>query len=404
MAKFLKHNHEKDGIDRRGFLECMAWAGTGVVWSLAGGVARGQVMDHGAHVQRNGFDFVQISDSHIGFNKEANQDVTATLREAVARINALEHPPAFLIHTGDITHLSKPEQFDTAEQILKTAKVGEIFYVPGEHDVLSDDGKMFLERHGKAREGAGWYSFDHQGVHLIGLVNVLNLKAGGLGNLGDDQLEWLRRDLAGLTSSTPIVVFAHMPLWTVYPEWGWGTDDGMQALSYLKRFGSVTVLNGHIHQVMQKTEGNMSFHTACSTAFPQPKPGTAPSPGPMTVPAEQLRGLLGLTEVHYIEGKRGLALVDSTLDAAPVAAGAATDSVRIDNFSFNPPVATAAAGTRITWTNHDDIPHNVVSNDKSFASPVLDTDEKFSYSFVKPGEYAYYCSLHPRMTGRVIVK
>jgi Icc protein len=241
--------------------------------------------------------------------------VTATFQSAIDKINALPKQPAFLIHTGDISHLSKPGEFDTVDQILKGAKTSQVFYVPGEHDVLEDDGKQYLERYGKGTKGAGWHSFNHNGVHFIGLVNVLNLKAGGLGNLGQEQLEWLEKDVKGLSSSTPIVVFAHIPLWAVYPKWGWGTDDSEQALSYLKRFGSVTVLNGHIHQVMQKVEGNVTFHTAMSTAFPQPQPGTAPSPGPMKVPAEKLRSFLGLTSVNYVQGKHSLAIVDSSLEA-----------------------------------------------------------------------------------------
>jgi len=257
--------------------------------------------------------FVQISDSHIGFNKPANTDVTATLLEAVAKINALPTPPAFVLHTGDLTHLSKPEEFDALDQVLKSVKTSRIFYVPGEHDVLNDNGKQYLERFGKGTQGGGWYSFDQNGVHFIGLVNVLNLKAGGLGTLGQEQLEWLEKDVKRLKSSTPIIVFAHIPLWAVYPEWGWGTDDSAQALSYLKRFGSVSVLNGHIHQVMQKVEGNVTFHTAMSTAFPQPQPGTAPSPGPLKVPAEKLRGLLGISDVNYLQGKHALAIIDSPL-------------------------------------------------------------------------------------------
>jgi 3',5'-cyclic AMP phosphodiesterase CpdA len=255
---------------------------------------------------------VQISDSHMGFSKPANPDVAGTLKAAVDKINGLSNAPEFLLHTGDISHLSKPEEFDNVDQILK-ATGKEVFCVPGEHDVLNDDGAQFRERYGKAFKGAGWYSFDKQGVHFIGLVNVMNLKAGGLGTLGRDQLEWLEDDVKHLKHSTPIVVFAHIPLWAVYPEWGWGTDDSAQALGYLKKFGSVTVLNGHIHQTMQKVEGNVTFHTACSTAFPQPQPGKADSPGPMKVPAEQLRSVLGITDVNYIRGQQTLAVVDSSL-------------------------------------------------------------------------------------------
>jgi 3',5'-cyclic AMP phosphodiesterase CpdA len=236
-----------------------------------------------------------------------------TLKAAVDKINGLATTPEFMLHTGDISHLSKPEEFDTVDQILKGATPKDVFFVPGEHDMLNDDGKQYLERYGKGAKGAGWYSFDTKGVRFIGLVNVLNLKAGGLGTLGLEQLQWMKNDVKHLKHSTPIVVFAHIPLWSVYPDWGWGTDDSGQALAYLKKFGSVTVLNGHIHQTMQKVEGNVTFHTAASTAFPQPQPGKADSPGPMKVPAEQLKSLLGITHVDCVRGQHALAVVDTTL-------------------------------------------------------------------------------------------
>lgn len=300
-----------DGINRRGFLKCMAWAGTGLVWTMAGGVLT--ACSFGGDGHQGDFAFAQVSDSHIGFNKEPNTDVTATLHEAIAKVNALATPPAFILHTGDLSHLSKPEEFDTVEQSLKSAKTSQVFYTPGEHDVFSDNGKMFLDRYGKETQGGGWRSFDYKGVHFIGLVNVLNLKENGLGTLGTEQLDWLKKDVAGLSSSTPIVVYAHIPLWTIYPQWGWGTDDSEQALSYLRRFGSVTVLNGHIHQVMQKVEGTISFHTAMGTAFPQPAPGTASSPGPLIVPAAQLRSTLGIASVAFVPHKSPLAIVDTKL-------------------------------------------------------------------------------------------
>jgi Icc protein len=313
----ILHDHNKDGVDRRGFLKCLAWAGTGAFCVMQGGVLKSYSMSRLAEMNpqnmKGELSFVQISDSHMGFNKPANPDVAATLQVAVDKINALSAPPEFLLHTGDISHLSKPEEFDSVEQILKSASAKDVFYVPGEHDVLNDDGKQYHERFGKGAQPGGWYSFEKKGVHFVGLVNVMNLKAGGLGTLGHEQLEWLEKDVKHLKSSTPIIVFAHIPLWTVYPEWGWGTEDSAQALAYLKKFGSVTVLNGHIHQTMQKVEGNVTFHTACSTAFPQPKPGEAPSPGPMKVPAEQLRSVLGITDVNYVAGQHALAVVDSTL-------------------------------------------------------------------------------------------
>jgi Icc protein len=317
---YIQNDHERDGIDRRGFLKCMAWAGTGVLWTVGGGVLASKTL---AQIAKAGLSlpkatdlsFLQISDSHIGFSKDANKDVTETFRIALNRINAMPTPPSFLIHTGDITQLSKPEEFDTFDEVLKSCRSKDVFYVPGEHDVLNDGGKLYRERYLKHVEGkgSGWYSFNKNGVHFIGLVNVLDLQAGGLGQLGEEQLEWLQDDVKGLSAETPIGVFGHIPLWAVYPQWGWGTSDSQRALGFLKRFVSVTVLNRHIHQVLQKVAGNITFHTAMSTAFPQPAPGTAPSPGPMKVPAEKLRSMLGLTSVQYKQGKTALAVVDSNL-------------------------------------------------------------------------------------------
>ncbi len=341
MGDFIKRNLDGDGVDRRGFLKCMAWAGTGAFCVIQGGVLKSFSMSDIALMSKSDranmkgeLSFVQISDSHIGFDKAANPDVTATLREAIAKINALPEPPAFILHTGDLSHLSKASEFDTLEQALKSLRTDKIFYVPGEHDVLNDNGQQFHERFGKDSKGDGWYSFDQKGTHFIGLVNVMNLKAGGLGSLGHDQLEWIEDDVKHLKASTPIVVFAHIPLWSVYPEWGWGTDDSEQALGYLKRFGSVTVLNGHIHQTMQKVEGNVVFHTAMSTAFPQPAPGTAPSPGPMKVPTEKLRSVLGITNVNFVRGKHTLAVVDSPLDGPSV-----TSQFHLGQPDFDPAMA-----------------------------------------------------------------
>jgi Icc protein len=320
MNDIIDSNTNNDGIDRRGFLKCMAWAGTGVVWTLSGGVltsrALGQVAGGAQDAVASGtLNFVQISDSHIGFMKPANTDVGATFRETIARINAMPVAPEFLLHTGDLTHLAEAEQFDGLEQMLKDCRTRQVFYVPGEHDILSDNGAAYLERFGKGTRGTGWYSFDQKGVHFIGLVNVAGVSEGGLGVMGAEQLDWLAKDVAALSSETPVVVFAHVPLWMVYPKWGWGTADGAQALALLKRFGSVTVLNGHIHQAVQKIEGNMTFHTARSTAFPQPEPGTAAKAGPMVVEASKLRSFLGLTSVSYVESHPTLAIVDSTLSS-----------------------------------------------------------------------------------------
>jgi 3',5'-cyclic AMP phosphodiesterase CpdA len=311
----MSNSDRDDGLNRRKVLECMTWVGTGVLWTISGGVPHSLgLMGEAMAQEASGLSFLQISDSHVGFDKPANPNALGTLEEAIAKINALPKKPSFMIHTGDISHLSLQAQFDDADRIISQSRL-DVHYVPGEHDFLDPDQKFYLDRYGKAAKGAGWYSFDASGVHFIGLVNVFNLKAGGLGSLGNDQLEWLEADLKDRSSSTPIVVFAHIPLWTIYPEWGWGTDDSAQALSYLKRFGSVTVLNGHIHQVMQKVEGNVTFHTARSTAFPQPTPGAAPSPGPMKVPDDQLRTMLGIASVTFKQNEQRLAIIDSPLKA-----------------------------------------------------------------------------------------
>ena len=314
MAKKGLDDQEK-GLGRREVLECMVWAGTGVLWTISGGVPHsiGLIGEAAAAEPTTGFTFLQMSDSHIGFDKAANPDALGTLREAVAKVKAMPTKPAFIIHTGDITHLSKPTEFDNADKVFGETGV-QMHWVPGEHDIIDEDrGKAYLDRYGKGSKGAGWYSFDDHGVHFIGLVNVVDLKGGGLGNLGAEQLAWLEDDLKGKSNSTPIVVFAHIPMQILYKEWGWGTEDGGRALDLLKRFGSVTILNGHIHQLAQKVEGNMTFHTALSTAFPQPAPGSAPSPGPMLVPADQLRSKLGLSTVTFMQGNKPLAFVDKTL-------------------------------------------------------------------------------------------
>ena len=303
-------------IDRRNFLSCMAWAGTGLLWTMAGGVPTSKLLAATAkplHAPAgSGFSFVQISDSHIGFNKAANQDVAGTLKLAINKIDAMPTTPDFMLHTGDITQSAKASEFDTAQQIIKGSRIKDVHYVPGEHDTAIDEGVLYRERFGKGTMGSGWYSFDHKSVHFLGLNNSLQVDA--LGGLGAEQLKWMKQDLAGQSASTPIVVFAHIPLWMVYPEWGWGTKDSAEALSYLKRFGSATVLNGHIHQVVQKVEGNVSFHTATSTAFPQPAPGKAPSAGPMVVPAGKLKSVLGVTDVKYIAKRGPLAIIDSSLE------------------------------------------------------------------------------------------
>lgn len=311
-------SNDKSLQSRRNALKCMAYGGAGTLFTLAGGVFTPIDLAM-AGTDKEGMArlgkplFVQISDTHIGFSKDANPDVNATLTQTIEFVNAMSEQPALIIHTGDITHLSRPAEFDLAQQMLSRLRATELHTVPGEHDTTDATVTEYFNRFGKASDNKGYYSFDHGGVHFVALINVLQFKPGGLGTLGTDQLAWLAADLKGRSASTPVVVFAHMPLWTIYEPWGWGTGDADQAMSLLRRFGSVTVLNGHIHQIVQKVEGHITFHTARSTAYPQPTAGDGPGPGPLKVPADQLPKMLGITSVSVVKHPRSLALNDATL-------------------------------------------------------------------------------------------
>src|SRR5476649_527213 len=311
-------SHDQSLLSRRNALKCMAYGGAGTLFVLSGGVFTpvylARAADDKPRIAKLGKPlFVQISDTHIGFNKEANPDVNGTLTQTIDFVNGMSVQPALIIHTGDITHLSKAAEFDTAQQLFSRLRTTEMHTVPGEHDTTDATVTEYFNRFGKASDNKGYYSFDHAGVHFLALVNVLQFKPGGLGTLGQDQLAWVAADLKGRSSSTPIVVFAHMPLWTIYEPWGWGTGDAPQLMSYLRRFGSVTVLNGHIHQIVQKVEGNITFHTARSTSYPQPAAGVGPGPGPLKVPADQLGKLLGITSVSVVKHPSSLALTDTTI-------------------------------------------------------------------------------------------
>jgi 3',5'-cyclic AMP phosphodiesterase CpdA len=311
-------SNDQSLLSRRNALKCMAYGGAGTLFALSGGVFTPIDLAMAAGDKEGTAKlgkplFVQISDTHIGFNKEANPDVAGSLTQAIDMVNGMTEQPALVIHTGDITHLSKPAEFDLAQQLFSRLRTTEMHTVPGEHDTTDTAVTEYFSRFGKASNNKGYYSFDHGGVHFVALINVLQFKAGGLGTLGEEQLAWVAADLKGRSSSTPIVVFAHMPLWTVYEPWGWGTGDADQLMNQLRRFGSVTVLNGHIHQIVQKVEGNITFHTARSTSYPQPVAGVGSGPGPLKVPSDQLASMLGVTSVSVVKHFRGLGLSDSTL-------------------------------------------------------------------------------------------
>jgi 3',5'-cyclic AMP phosphodiesterase CpdA len=299
-------------LSRRRFLRHAAWAGAAVAVTVSGGVLTSKVLHHGAAAaQPDDFTLVQISDSHIGFSGPANPDVTKTFQSALDLVNALPVRPDFVVHTGDLTHYSTPEQFDQVRQMLSTLRTSQVLVLPGEHDSTDDDGQKYRQFFGAGTLGDGWFSLDHRGVHFVGLVNTINLQK--LGHLGREQLDWLERDLRRVSSETPLVVFSHMPLFAMYPDWGWGTDDATEALSHMRRFGSVTVLNGHVHQLMKKVEGNITFHTARTTAYPLPHPGDGPAPKPLVVAPDRLHQALGIRQAHIRRGPEPVAIIEEQL-------------------------------------------------------------------------------------------
>jgi 3',5'-cyclic AMP phosphodiesterase CpdA len=301
-------------MSRRQLMRHSAWFGAAVGFAVVGG----EVISHlgapasAAHnPAKPTLRFAQVSDSHLGFTGAPNPNVTDTFGTAIDHINNLGYTPDFVIHTGDITHLATPEQFDQAKQMMTGLKTPHVFTVPGEHDAIDDGGQHYRNAFGGGSRGDGWYSFDTAGVHVIALVNTLNLKK--LGHLGNEQLDFVQKDVAGLSNDTPIIVFSHIPLFAMYPDWGWGTDDAAQVLSYLRRFSSVTCLNGHVHQLFSKTEGNVTFYSGTTTAYPLPHPGEGPAPKPVTLPAGKLRDALGIREVGYTPGQTALALKERPL-------------------------------------------------------------------------------------------
>jgi Icc protein len=278
---------------RADFVRHVAWTGAGIAWVLGSdGVLRA------ADAAPGQFSFVQISDSHIGYQGPANGDVRATLEDTVKTINALPVQPAFVMHTGDVSHLSKASEFDDARQILSKLRAP-LIAIPGEHDYIGTDGaQRFAAAFGrKDAAGRGWSSWDQGGIHFVALINVGEGET--FGQLGVEQIAWLEHDLAVQKPETPIVVFVHVPLFAVAPEWGWTTRDATRALATLRRFSAVTVLQGHIHQIIEHREGAIRFATARATAWPQAAPGTpGAKPGPLAVPPGSLLGVLGYRTVE----------------------------------------------------------------------------------------------------------
>ncbi len=306
--------NDPNAMTRRQLIRHSAWFGAAVGFAVVGGEVISHVAGTAAAERardRPTLRFAQVSDSHIGFSGPPNPDVAGTFGRAIDEVNNLGYTTDFVIHTGDLTHLSSPEQFDRVKQMMSKLRTPHVFTVPGEHDSVDDAGQYYRSVFGAGTSGDGWYSFDIAGVHVIALVNTLNLKK--LGHLGTDQLAFVERDVAGLSNDTPIIVFSHIPLFAMYPDWGWGTDDAARTLSHLSRVSSITCLNGHVHQLFSKTEGNVTFYSGTTTAYPLPHPGDGPAPKPVTLPAGKLRDVLGIREVNYTKGQAALALKETTL-------------------------------------------------------------------------------------------
>ena len=301
------------GMTRRQLMRHTAWFGAAVALTVAGGEVISQAAGSPPAVADSlgAVRFVQVSDSHLGFTGTANPDVAASFGSAINQVNALGFEPDFVMHSGDITHLTLAAEFGQAKEMMADIKTPRVFTVPGEHDTINDRGRMYRQFFGAGTLGDGWFSFDVKGVHVISLVNTTAVDA--LGHLGADQLHFVRRDVAGLSAETPIVLFSHIPLYAMYPKWGWGTSDAVTLLGMLRRFGSVTALNGHVHQVFTKTEGNVTFYSAAPTCYPLPEPGQAPAPLPVTLPAGELTSALGIRTVSFQAGTTSLALTDQRL-------------------------------------------------------------------------------------------
>jgi hypothetical protein len=281
---------------RRDFLRFLGLGGVVLASGLAGCARlRG----------REDFYFLQLSDTHWGYEGPANPEAGVTLKRTTAAIAAAARKPDFVVFTGDLTH-------DTKDAALRRARLGEFEqivtgigiphrrFLPGEHDASADHGAAYRERFGETH-----WSFDHKGIHFVGLDNVSDPE----GALGEAQLGWLEKDLERLSRSQPIVVFAHRPLFDLYPSWDWTTRDGARAISILSAHENVTVFYGHIHQEHHHTTGSIAHHSARSLIFPLPTPGSAPKRAPLPWdPASPAHGL-GYRGVGP-EGSLGLHLVE----------------------------------------------------------------------------------------------
>lgn len=298
----------RNRVDRRAFMK-LAGLG-GVVFASGLTAARGA---SGASLAGAGTDddfyFVQLSDSHWGFQGPPNPDATGTLRKAVAAVNALPEAPDFIVFTGDLTHTTddpkeRRQRMAQFRDIVSDLKVKTVHFMPGEHDASLDNGEAFQEFFGKTH-----YTFDHKGVHFIALDNVSDPRA----SIGDAQLEWLAEDLQRQPREANIVVLTHRPLFDLYPQWDWATRDGAKAIDLLLPMANVTVFYGHIHQEHHRMTGHIAHHAARSLMFPLPVAGSQPTRLP--VPWDPARPYHGL---GFRDIEAGLKPSSYTLSELPI--------------------------------------------------------------------------------------
>jgi plastocyanin/Icc-related predicted phosphoesterase len=397
----------KTELSRRDFLRFVGAAGvSGTLFSVE---LMGQIQDSNKAGPQESFFFVQMSDSHWGFdNPVINPDFAGTLKKAIAGVNALERKPDFIVFTGDLTQTTDDDNVRRARmkefrEIIKELKVQDIKFLAGEHDAALDNGQAFKELFGKT-----YYTFDHKGVHFIALDNVSDPRA----RLGDEQLAWLSDDLKKLSKDARIVVLTHRPLFDLAADWDWATADGAKAIELLMPFNNVVVLYGHIHQLNHHTTGNIAHHSAMGLMWPLPAPHSVPKKAPVKWDAAHPYKGLGYRQ---IDSKAPT--IDYVLTDLPVVAAKADTpteqvvKITAKRFEYSPREITLKKGVPVTLelTSLDRL-HGFSCPDLNIRSDIAPGKvNKVNFTPEKTGSFEFHCDIfcgsgHEQMTGTITVK
>ena len=271
-----------------------------------------------------GFSFVQISDTHVGFEGPPNPLGTKAFERAVEVVNALPHEPDLVLFTGDLTHDSEApgvpaQRMKRFKEIAGRLKAKNVKYVPGEHDSGLDGGVLYKNVFGDSH-----YSFDHKGIHFVALDNV----SQGKPVVGPEQIAWLKKDVSRFSKTTPIVVFTHRPLFDLAPEWEWFTGDGDDVMGVLEPFDEVTVLYGHIHRKHDQVIGRARHHAARSLIFAFPDPSLGVDRKPVAFDKEKPFANLGVREVRTGSKSAPLDVNDIELSIREYAGNAGISQLR----------------------------------------------------------------------------